>query len=442
MRKHQVTVILGLQRGDEGKGRLSDNLAASHDIVARYNGGPNAGHTIFVEGRAIALHQVPSGVLHPKVLNVIGNGMFIDPLKLLDEIKALASSGIKLTPSTLAISYAAHLILPHHILMDELREGGSGFQGSTKSGIAYVASEKYERIGVRAELITASPSLLKKAVMDGLKRANQLGKGQPGFKPVAPGPAAKAWVARALKLKPYITDTAELLDKKLKAGATMLAEGAQAAWLDIDGGMYPYVSSSHPTIGGALNGLRISHSYVGSIVGVIKAVPSHVGGGPFLTEITEKSLADKIRGNRQDIDGEFGATTGRARRVGWLDLPAIRTAIRDNGVTELALTKLDTLQKFDGLKSIPVAVAYKYRGQTLKLAPSSAIMLENCQPIYRQKRFWYGDIGQIRSWRQLPDEAKNFIRFLEKELGLPVSMIGVGPDRNQLIIRPGLPPKA
>lgn len=433
MSKSRIDVVLGLQRGDEGKGRLSDKLAASHDIVARYNGGPNAGHTIYVDGEAIALHQVPAGALYPRVLNVISNGMYIDPLKLLAEIQELSKHGIKLTPKNLAISYAAHLILPHHILLDELREGGLSAQGSTKAGIAYVAAEKYERSGVRAELLQINPKLLEQTVINGLEAVNEKGSRVKNFKPVNPNTTAKKWLREALKLNDYITDTAKLLNEELKKGKSLLAEGAQAAWLDIDGGMYPYVTSSHPTIGGALNGLRVGHRYLGKIIGVMKAIPSHVGDGPFVTEIEDQELAAKLRGSRGDVDGEFGATTGRARRVGWLDLPAIRTAIRDNGVTEVTLTKLDTLNRLLGRGKVRVAVAYEYKGSKLREAPSSAYILEDCKPIYKELPLWSGDISLSGNWKDLPKEAQDFVIFLEKELGIPITMIGVGPDRKQLI---------
>lgn len=432
MKKGKIDVVLGLQRGDEGKGRLSDKLAAEHDIVARYNGGPNAGHTIVVKDRKIALHQVPSGALYPSVLNVIGNGMYIDPLKLLAEIADLKKQGLILAPKNLAISYAAHLILPHHILLDELREGGGLAQGSTKAGIAYVAAEKYERTGVRAELLTDGTKLLKQKIIDGLNNVHKLANLQQPTKAEA---VASDWLGQAKKLKPYIADTAWLLNEQLKHGKSVLAEGAQAAWLDIDGGMYPYVTSSHPTIGGALNGLRVGHKYVDKVYGVMKAVPSHVGDGPFVSEITDEALASLVRGRRGEVDAEFGATTGRPRRVGWLDLPAIRTAIRDNGVSEVVLTKLDTLQRFKDHGSIKVAVTYNLSGKKLDQAPASALMLANCQPVYRQIKLWTGDVSQARSWSDLPTGAKEFIEFLQVELGTKISMVGVGPSREQLISR-------
>jgi len=416
---------LGLQRGDEGKGRLSDKLAATHNVVARYNGGPNAGHTIVVGGQKISLHQVPSGALYPKVINIIGNGMYVDPLKLLDEIADLQAKGLSISPKNLTVSYAAHLILPHHILLDELREGGDGAQGSTKAGIAYVAGDKYERSGVRAELLVINPKLLEQKIVEEL---NQL-------KAADSQKTAKSWLAKAMQLKPYVTDTASLLNEQLAKGKSVLAEGAQAAWLDIDGGMYPFVTSSHPTIGGALNGLRVSHHYVDKVYGVMKAVPSHVGDGPFVTEITDQRLADKIRGRRGEVDAEFGATTGRPRRVGWLDLPAIRTAIRDNGVTDVVMTKLDTLQKYSDLGSIPIAVAYKYQGKTLAAAPSSAYMLADCQPVYREVKLWQGNVTKVTTWRDLPDGAKKFVEFIEEQLGAPISLVGVGPGREQLLSR-------
>lgn len=419
----QIDVVLGLQRGDEGKGRIVDKLAADHDVVARYNGGPNAGHTIHTGGKTIALHQVPAGALYPSVINIIGNGMYIDPIKLVDEMDELAKQGVKLSPANLAISYGTHLILPHHILLDEQREGGSSAQGSTKAGIAYVAADKYERSGVRAELIAVNPKLLEKLVVDRITMVNDK---------VDAKKIARDWIAKASRLKPFITDSAELLDAQLKAGKKVLAEGAQAAWLDIDGGMYPFVTSSHPTIGGALNGLRFGHQHVNRVIGVLKAIPSHVGEGPFVTEIKDDKLAGEVRGKRDDIDGEFGATTGRPRRVGWLDLPAARTAIRDNGVTEIALTKLDSLQK---LSKLQIAVTYKYKAEELKTAPASAYMLEQCQPVYKKIELWEGDISKAHSFDDLPRGAQDFIKLLEKQLGVPISMIGTGPGRDQLISR-------
>ncbi len=419
----QIDVVLGLQRGDEGKGRIVDKLAEDHDVVARYNGGPNAGHTIHVKGQTIALHQVPAGALYPDVINIIGNGMYVDPIKLIDEMDTLAGQGIKLEPKNLAISYGAHLILPHHILLDELREGGTSAQGSTKAGIAYVAADKYERSGVRAELLDVDSKLLEKLVAEKILKVDAKADAKS---------IAKDWIAKAAKLKPFITDTAELLDSQLKAGKKVLAEGAQASWLDIDGGMYPFVTSSHPTIGGALNGLRFGHQYVHRVIGVLKAIPSHVGDGPFVTEINDEKLAAEVRGKKEDIDGEFGATTGRARRVGWLDLPAARTAIRDNGVSEIALTKLDSIQK---LSKLQVAVGYKYKGKELKTAPASAYMLEQVEPVYKQIEMWQGDISDAKSFDELPAGAQDFIKFLETELGVPVTMIGTGPGRDQLISR-------
>ncbi len=430
-----VTVLVGLQRGDEGKGRFSDSLAPKYDVVARYNGGPNAGHTLFVDGKKITVHQVPAGILYPNVLNVIGNGMYVDPVKLLAEIEDLKKQGIKVSPQNLAISYGAHLILPHHILLDKLREDSSGAQGTTKTGIAYVAADKYERVGVRAELIEIDPKLLEKTIIKGLEEINELGKKTAGFVPIVPEKTAEHWATQMPKLKPYITDTAQLLNEHLRKGKSVLAEGAQASWLDIDGGMYPYVTSSHPSVGGALNGLRIGPGYVNRVIGVMKAIPSHVGGGPFVSEIKNEALASKVRGDKADVDGEFGATTGRPRRVGWLDLPALRTSLRDNGVTEIALTKLDSLQRLNPQKTIPIVVAYKYKGQTLKEAPSSAYMLQVCQPVYKDFNLWESDVSHARQWGDLPKGAKAFISDLEKELGLPICLIGVGPGRDQLINR-------
>lgn len=429
-----VVIVTGAQRGDEGKGRIVDHLAKQKDIIARFNGGPNAGHTVVTQDeKVLRLHQIPSGIAYPDKLNIIGNGALLDPIRLLEEINDLELAGINVTPKVLAISDMAHLILPHHISLDEVREAGCDGQGSTKRGIAFAARDKYERIGARAELIIDDPAELTRKVITGLELASQARAkvGLPAHKSKA---EALAWLKTTSRLAPYITDTVSLLHSQIQKGKAVLAEGAQAFDLDIEHGMYPYVTSSHTTTGGALNGLGLNVKSIEDVIGVVKLTKSHVGGGPFVTEIINNpKLTEQIRGPKGKNDSEYGASTGRARRVGHLDLPEIRQAILVNGITKIALTKLDCAERYG--TSMLIATSYKYHGKVVKKAPSSARRLEKCEPQYTQMPIWKGDISNIKTFNDLPKEAKNLIRYLEKQLSCPVAMIGVGPHRGQLIIR-------
>lgn len=429
----RISVVLGLQRGDEGKGRIVDLLAARYDVVARFNGGPNAGHTIGLPGGGdLRLHQVPSGILYPDKLNIIGNGVLLDPIALATEIKDIEAAGISLSPKNLAISDSAHLILPHHIILDHLREASDSGQGSTKRGIAFAASDKYERSGVRAELLL-EPTALSKKVLQGLQQASKLAGAKLDLQLPTPQKQARDWTGQALQFAPYLTDTVSLLRRRLDQNAKVLAEGAQAFGIDIEHGMYPFVTSSHTTLGGVMNGLGVSHQKIDRVIGVIKAVKSHVGGGPFVTEIKDEKLASRIRGQRGKIDSEYGAATRRPRRIGYLDLPELRRAIYINGVTELALTKLDSLERYG--KSMSVATAYKYKGKRLSEAPGSALKLDACQPIYQQIDLWPEEISDVRRFGDLPKSARQFVELLEKELEIPITMLGVGPNREQIVIR-------
>lgn len=427
-----VDVVLGLQRGDEGKGRIVDLMAQHYDVVARFNGGPNAGHTIARDTTdPLRLHQVPSGIAYSHTLNIIGNGAYVDPVKLLAEMEAIVTAAVHVSPKNLFISNTAHLILPHHIKLDELREAGKKGQGTTVAGIAFVGCDKYKREGVRAELIACDPKQLYKIVHERLVEANAL-REQSGLETFDATEEAKQWTMKASELVPYITDTVSMLHGQLQKGANVLAEGAQAFGLDIEHGMYPYVTSSHTTVGGALNGLGIGAGHIGKVVGVAKATKSHVGGGPFVTKISEPGIADKIRGNRGEIDAEYGASTGRERQVGWLDLVELRKAIAVNGVTELALTKLDAIPKCG--KTVKIATAYRLNRKTLSQAPSSALDLEACQAEYEQLPTWTVDISNVRHYAELPAEARSLVGFISKQLALPISMIGVGPERDQIIL--------
>lgn len=429
-----LDVIVGLQRGDEGKGRFVDLVAGDYAIIARANGGSNAGHTVIpkVGHEPLALHQIPSGVAYPDKLNIIGNGVYLDPARLIEEVEAVRAGGLKVSPKNLLISDGAHLVLPHHILLDDLRESGHDAQGSTKSGIAYVAADKYLREGVRLELINEPKQLLER-VYDGLRKVNELLPKTQRRSAAALEKEARSWLKATETLRDYMADTTEIINDRLEAGDRVLAEGAQAFWLDINHGMYPAVTSSSTTVSGLLDGLGVSAKHLGHVTGVTKAVKSHVGGGPLVTEITDQALATVVRGPLGKTDSEYGVTTNRPRRIGYPDLVELRNAIRINGIDELAVSKLDHVPRYG--ETVPVATSYTYHGERRRTAPSSAIALSQCRPNYQQLPTWRPEISDIRDYAKLPPEAIDFIKFFESELGVPVTKIGVGPHREQVVLK-------
>jgi adenylosuccinate synthase len=429
-----LDVIVGLQRGDEGKGRFVDLVAGDYDIIARANGGANAGHTVITEegSEPLALHQIPSGVAYPGKLNIIGNGLYLDPIRLIAEIESIRSKGLDVSPKNLLISEAAHLVLPHHIILDSIRESGKGAQGSTKSGIAFVAADKYLREGIRFESIS-DLKILKERVLDGLNRVNKMLDSSNQRSKQEIETAASDWIKLATTLQPYAADTSEIVNEQLRKGKNVLAEGAQAFWLDINHGMYPYVTSSSTTVAGLLDGLGVSAKYLGKVTGVTKAVKSHVGGGPLVTEVTDLKLAEKVRGPLGKTDSEYGVTTKRPRRIGFPDLVELRNAIRVNGVDELAVSKLDHVPRFG--KTVTVATSYNYDGQKRLTAPTSALALSACTPNYQELATWTQEITAVRDFAELPQEAKDFIHLFETELDIPVTKVGVGPHRDQVILR-------
>jgi adenylosuccinate synthase len=435
-----VDVVLGGHRGDEGKGRYVDILAADHDIAARFNGGSNAGHTVVLpDGRELALHQIPSGIPHPNVVNVIGNGVLVDVIKLNTEIENIRAKGIAVTPGNLKISSAAHLILPHHICADGIREAGAGKQGSTKSGIAQAAAEKAMRTNLRAEDIFYQPKNLFRFVYAGLK-AQQEDRERAGLEKVDPLDITVEYCDQAAKLGEYVTDTVMYLNGALsgKKPKRILAEGAQAFLLDIDHGMYPFVTSSTTTAGGVASGLGIP-ARLDRVTAVVKAIQSHVGEGPFVTEITEEGneeLLERLHGDMSKVDAEKGTTTGRIRRLGHLDLPQLKRACIVNGVTDLALSKLDWVSRYEN--KIPVCVGYELNNNYYNTAPDSAILLDASTPVYEYLPNWSEDISEVRSFKKLPKNAKNYIRFIRDHIDVDVSLIGVGPRRDEVISRSSL----
>lgn len=431
-----VDVVVGLQRGDEGKGRFVDMLAEEHDIVARFNGGANAGHTLVLDDdRVLKLHQVPSGIKYDHVENVIGRGTYVDPIRLVAEIEDIEDKDIEVSRKNLKICGGSHLILPQYISEDEIRETGEGRQGSTKSGIAQVAAYKYLREGIRTEIIKNDPERLRELVLGGLI-AQAILREEVGLEPIEVQDVAYEYVAAAKKLGIFVTDATFYLNKRLSEDARILAEGAQAFWLDVDHGMAPFTTSSSTTSGGVSPGLGVPPQSIDKVIGIIKATQSHVGGGPFVTEIKpdeEPEVLARLYGNQTAIDAEFGATTGRLRRLGHLDLPAIRRANMVNGTTSMALTKLDWLSRYG--ESIPVCVSYERKGKTLEVSPDSARKLGQSVPNYEYLPGWEKDIQHITDYEKLPDNARAYVEFIEDKTGVPIDMIGVGPRKEQVIVR-------
>lgn len=430
-----IDVIVGLQRGDEGKGRFVDLLAKQYDIVARFNGGNNAGHTVVLaNGDVLKLHLVPSGIAHPGKVNIIGPGTLVNPIKLVEEIASIEAKGIAVTPENLKISSGSHLILPHHIADDEIREAGEGRQGSTKSGIAQVSSFKALRTGLRSEMIKNDPEGLRALILEALLAQRPLREAA-GLEPIDEANVADQYVASTQSLGKFITDTVFYINQELRKStpAKVLAEGAQAFLLDIDHGMYPFTTSSSTTSGGVSTGLGVPPSLIGKIIGVAKAVQSHVGGGPFVTEVTDEDALAQLHGDMTTVDAEYGTTTGRKRRLGYLDLPQIRRAQMVNGSDAMILSKVDWVPRYG--EKIPVCVAYERKGKTLTIAPDSARKLEQSTPVYEYLPAWEENIQDIRDFDALPKNAQKYIEFIEQQTGVPITIIGVGPHPDQIIIR-------
>ncbi len=430
-----VTVVVGSQRGDEGKGRAIDMLAPEFDFVARFNGGQNAGHTVVAEdGTVLKLHIIPSGIAHQRPVNIIGNGTLIDPVKFISERDGIVDQGFNVDPGKLLISSAAHLLLPCHVSEDEIREQGKGAQGSTKSGIAQVAASKSLRENLRMEVINNDIDALARLVREGLIEQRELRR-ELKLKRINIKNKTEEYVESARLMGEYITDTVLFLNSELKKPEPprVLAEGAQAFLLDIDHGMYPMTTSTNTTSGAVATGLGIPPKYIGKVYGVAKVTQSHVGGGPFVTEIKDERTLKKIHGDKTTVDAERGTTTGRERRMGHLDLPALRRAQMVNGDDELVLTKLDWLNRYDG--EIPVCVAYERKGKQLNISPDAAYKLEQSKPIYEMLEGWSEDIQNVRYFEELPKAAREYVEFVEEKTEVPVSIIGVGPGRDQVIIR-------
>jgi len=418
-------VLLGAQWGDEGKGKATDLLGDRVDYVVRYQGGNNAGHTVVIGDQKYALHLLPSGILSPNVIPVIGNGVVIDPAVLFTEIKGLNERGID--TSKLKISTNAHLITPYHRTIDKVSERflGKSKIGTTGRGIGPAYADKINRIGIRVQDLF-DPSILRQKIEAALHDKNQILIKVFNRKGITVDEVLDEYLGYAQILKPYVVDTALLLDQALKNGKNVLLEGSQGTLLDVDHGTYPFVTSSNPTAGGASTGSGIGPTKITRVIGILKAYTTRVGSGPFPTELFDAD-GDALR----KIGGEVGVTTGRNRRCGWFDAPIARYAVRVNGLTDFFLTKLDVLT---GWEKIPVCVAYEVDGVRVEELPASQTDFHHAKPIYEYLPGWKENISKAKSVEDLPNNAREYVKFLEKVSGAPISAIGVGPGRDETIV--------
>ncbi|MFA6489463.1 MAG: adenylosuccinate synthase [Candidatus Micrarchaeia archaeon] len=426
-----VAVVVGAQWGDEGKGKIVDFYAEQSDLVIRFCGGANAGHTIVSGGKKFKFHHIPSGILYSDKINIIGNGTVIDPKKLLEEIEGVKAAGYK---PNLAISPRAHVVLPYHFILDgaeETKKGGLA-AGTTKRGIGPCYSDKAARFGIRiGELLDSEYFRQKLHMMHGLKA--KLITDVYGMKlDKTEQQIFDEYSDYAKKLSPYVKDTTEIVAGALAKKKKILLEGAQATMLDIDHGMYPFNTSSNTTAGGACTGSGIGPTAVSEVVGVVKCYTSRVGAGPLPTELFD-AVGDSIR----EKGGEYGTTTGRPRRIGWLDLTTLRYAALVNGLTGLAFTRLDTLS---GQKTVKICTHYEMNGKKLLMPPASYKEIEKCKAIYKEFSGWedIGDAGWAKAAKEgfasLPAAAKAYLEFVSKEVGVPIYAVGVGPGRDSTIV--------
>jgi adenylosuccinate synthase len=420
-----ATVVVGTQWGDEGKGKLTDLLARDMDMVVRYQGGHNAGHRIVVDGAEFALQLVPSGILYPNVVPVIGNGVVVDPTVLLAELDSLVAKGIDV--SRLVVSGNAHLIMPYHQELDRLTERflGKNALGTTKRGIGPAYADKSARVGLRVQDLLDAKIFREK--LDVVLKEKNLVLTKIYNRPAIPAKdiAERYLDELAPRIAPMIGDTVALVHDALARGERILLEGAQATFLDLDHGTYPFVTSSNPVAGGACVGSGLGPRDLTSIVGIAKAYVTRVGAGPFPTELDGETAEYLVtRGH------EFGTNTGRRRRVGWFDAVMARQAARLNSLTEIALTKLDVLDKFDEIK---VCVGYLHDGVRYDYVPFHQSVLHDVTPIYETLRGWQSELTSFHRFEELPIEAADYVRFLEEQIGVPISVVGVGPEREQFV---------
>lgn len=419
----KVDVVLGTFYGDEGKGKIIDYLATKSDVAVRCSGGNNAGHTINVEGKKYAFHLIPSGILNKNTKAIIGNGVVIDPKVLIQEINELKESGISV--DNLYISNKAHIIFPYHVEMDKLQEENRGKNkiGTTARGIGPAYCDKYERCGIRVEdFISSKFSELTKINIENKNKIFEIY----GHEQIDSDKVIQEYLEYAKILKPYVVDTVIFIHDCLEKGQKVLCEGAQATLLDIDFGSYPFVTSSNPTIGGVLTGTGIGAKDIGEVYGVLKAYSSRVGEGPYITE-QNNEIGDIIR----ELGHEYGTTTKRPRRCGWLDLVALKYAILINGITGLAVNHVDTIGKLDKIK---LCVAYNHNGDINMNFSTNVEYISECTPVYEEFDGNFGDISNITKRQDLPENAKIYLNRIEEIVGVPIKFIGTGAGRENMIV--------
>ena len=416
-----VTVLVGTQWGDEGKGKIVDILSEKYKIVARYQGGANAGHTVIIGDKKFILHLIPSGILRKDVTCVIGNGVVIDPTALLEEINLLEKNGIKVE-GRLFISHNAHLIMPYHKLLDSISESGVSKIGTTGRGIGPCYIDKFARKGIRIVDLLDRTELEKKIRLN-LKEKNKLLKKVYEHEGLDVDAIVKEYLEFDKTIDKYIKDIPSFLNNAIAGGKSILLEGAQGTLLDVDHGTYPFVTSSNPTSGGACTGTGIPPTRIDSVLGIVKAYTTRVGNGPFPTELTNED-GEKLR----KIGDEYGATTGRPRRCGWYDAFLVAYSQLINGITSVAITKLDVLSSFEKIK---VCVGYKISAKKIKYFPTSVEQLSAVTPIYEELDGWNEDISSCNSYKELPKKTKEYLDFISKHSGINIEIISVGPKRIQ-----------
>lgn len=415
-------VVVGTQWGDEGKGKITDFLSQDAEVIARYQGGDNAGHTIVIDGKKFKLHLIPSGIFFPEKISVIGNGVVVNPKSLVKELEYLHAEGV--STDSLRVSDRAHVILPYHIKLDQLQEAAKGDNkiGTTNKGIGPAYMDKAARVGIRiADLL--DKEVFAERLKTNLAEKNRLFTKMYGSEGLSFDDIFEEYYAYGQQIKQYVTDTSVILNDALDAGKRVLFEGAQGVMLDIDQGTYPFVTSSNPVAGGVTIGSGVGPSKINKVVGVCKAYTSRVGDGPFPTELSDE-VGERIR----EVGHEYGTTTGRPRRVGWFDSVVMRHSRRVSGITNLSLNCIDVLS---GLDTVKICVAYDLDGKRIDYYPASLEQLKRCKPIYEELPGWEEDITGCRSLDELPENARNYVRRVGELVGVRISNFSVGPDREQ-----------
>jgi len=416
-----VTVLVGSQWGDEGKGKIVDILSENYDIVTRYQGGANAGHTVEIGSSKYILHLIPSGILREGVICVIGNGVVIDPTALLDEIALLEKNNIKVD-DRLFISHNAHLIMPYHKLLDLIQESGENKIGTTGRGIGPCYIDKYARKGIKIVDLLNKKALEEK-IRKNLEEKNNLLKKVYEKEELNVEEIINQYLEFDKKIDKYIKDVPAYLNNAIAKGKSILLEGAQGALLDVDHGTYPFVTSSSPTSGGACTGTGIPPNKIDNVIGIVKAYTTRVGNGPFPTELLDAD-GEKLR----KIGVEYGATTGRPRRCGWFDAFLVNYSVMINGIDEVAITKLDVLSDFSEIK---VCTGYKLEGKILKSFPTDFERLQTITPVYETLKGWNKDISNCRSYDDLPNQTKEYLDFISQKAGMKIKIVSIGPKRDQ-----------